>query len=191
MELFQTLGAEIEKLWRDKNYDETLFPEIAANGLKEANLPEKISAWDVIDWTLNQTHLPVQQDVYAKFADPPITIYNCPRFHIDVYFWLEGTTAIHQHAFCGAFQVLHGSSLHSWYDFQRSESINTFTEIGGIDLKLCELLSCRRRAADLGWKAVYSRAFSSRTAVGDDCCPHAQKPDVSAAVFVSQTVSGD
>lgn len=140
MELFQTLGAEIEKLWRDKNYDESLFPEIAANSLKEANLPEKISAWEVIGWTLEQTQMPVQQDVYAKFADPPITLYNSPRFHIDVYFWLEGTTAIHQHAFCGAFQVLHGSSLHSWYDFQRSESINTFTEIGGINLKLCEIL---------------------------------------------------
>ena len=141
MELFQTLGAEIEKLWRDKNYDETLFPEIAAQSLKEANLPGKISAWEVIDWTLRETNLPVQQDVYAKFADPPITIYNSPRFHVDVYFWLEGTTAIHQHAFCGAFQVLHGSSLHSWYEFERSESVNTFTEIGDINLKLCELLS--------------------------------------------------
>lgn len=140
MELFQTLGAEIEKLWRDENYDETLFPEIAANSLKAAGLPAKISAWEVIEWTLNEIQLPVQQDVYAKFADPPITIYNSPRFHIDVYFWLEGTTAIHQHAFCGAFQVLHGSSLHSWYDFERSESINTFTEIGNINLKLCELL---------------------------------------------------
>ncbi|MGC2237510.1 MAG: hypothetical protein WA584_15205 [Pyrinomonadaceae bacterium] len=140
MELFQTLGAEIENLWRDKNYDETLFPEIAADRLKAARLPEKMSAWDVIEWTLNETILPVQQDVYAKFADPPITIYNSPRFHIDVYFWLEGTTAIHQHAFCGAFQVLHGSSLHSWYDFERSESVNTFTEIGEINLKLCELL---------------------------------------------------
>lgn len=141
MELFQTLGAEIEALWRDKNYDENLFPEIAAQNLKEANLPGKVSAWDVIDWTLQQTTLPVQQDVYSKFADPPITLYNAPRFHIDVYFWLEGTTAIHQHAFCGAFQVLHGSSLHSWYEFQRSETINTLTEIGDINLKLCELLS--------------------------------------------------
>ncbi len=141
MELFKTLGAEIEKLWREENYDETRFPEIAAQALREAHLPEKVSAWEVIDWTLNETNLPLQQDVYAKFGDPPITLYNSPRFHIDVYFWLEGTTAIHQHGFCGAFQVLHGSSLHSWYDFERSESINTFTEIGNINLKLCELLT--------------------------------------------------
>src|SRR6185436_6533685 len=140
MEAFQTLGAEIEEIWRDKNYDENLFPGIAAESLKTANLPAKVSAWDVIDWTLKETNLPYQQDVYSKFADPPITLYNSPRFHVDVYFWLEGTTAIHQHAFCGAFQVLHGSSLHSWYDFERKESVNFFTEIGTMRLKVCELL---------------------------------------------------
>ena len=141
MELFNKLGAEIEVLWRDKNYDEKVFPEIAAQSLREANLPAKVSAWEVISWTLNETFLPEQRDLNGNFGDPPITIYNSPRFHIDVYFWLEGTTAIHQHAFCGAFQVLHGSSLHSWYEFERQESINTFTEIGAINLKVCELLN--------------------------------------------------
>ena len=141
MELFQKLGAQVEVLWRDKNYDETAFPEIAADALREANLPTKVSAWDVIEWTMAQNFLPEQKDLAGKFGDPPITLYNSPRFHIDVYFWLEGTTAIHQHAFCGAFQVLLGSSLHSWYEFERQESVNTFTEIGNINLKLCELLS--------------------------------------------------
>lgn len=141
MELFKNLGAEIEILWRDKNYDEAVFPEIAAAALKEANLPSKVSAWDVIEWTMRETVLPEQKDLGGRFGDPPITLYNSPRFHIDVYFWLEGTTSIHQHAFCGAFQVLMGSSIHSWYDFDRSEAVNTFTEIGNINLKLCELLS--------------------------------------------------
>ncbi|HEY0460370.1 MAG TPA: hypothetical protein VGC97_14625 [Pyrinomonadaceae bacterium] len=141
MELFNNLGAEIEVLWRDKDYDETVFPEIAANALKAANLPSKVSAWDVIEWTMQQTVLPEQKDLSGKFGDPPITLYNSPRFHVDVYFWLEGTTAIHQHAFCGAFQVLLGASIHSWYEFDRSETINTFTELGSINLKLCELLT--------------------------------------------------
>jgi len=141
MELFNKLGAEIEILWREKNYDETVFPEIAANALKSANLPAQVSAWDVIEWTMTQTILPEQKDLSGNFGDPPITIYNSPRFHIDVYFWLEGTTSIHQHAFCGAFQVLLGSSIHSWYEFDRNEAINTFTELGNINLKLCELLS--------------------------------------------------
>lgn len=141
MELFNKLGMQVETLWREKNYDETVFPELAANALKSANLPSQVSAWDVIEWTMNQTVLPEQKDLSGNFGDPPITIYNSPRFHIDVYFWLEGTTSIHQHAFCGAFQVLLGSSIHSWYEFDRNEAINTFTELGNINLKLCELLS--------------------------------------------------
>ena len=141
MELFNNLGAEIEVLWRDKDYDERVFPEIAAEALKKANLTTKVSAWEVIEWTLQQTFLPEQRDLKGNFGDPPITLYNSPRFHIDVYFWLEGTTSIHQHSFCGAFQVLMGSSIHSWYEFERSETVNTFTEIGNMNLKLCELLS--------------------------------------------------
>jgi len=141
MELFNALGAEIEAVWRQQDYDEAVFPEIAAAALKRAELPARISAWDVIEWTMRQTTLPEQRDLSGKFGDPPITLYNSPRFHIDVYFWLEGTTAIHQHAFCGAFQVLLGSSIHSWYEFERSEAINSFTEIGTMHLKLCELLS--------------------------------------------------
>lgn len=141
MQLFDELGAAIESRWNAVDYDETKFPEIAAELLRGAELPSKITAWDVIEWTLAQNVLPEQRDLAGNFGDPPITVYNSQRFYIDVYFWLDGTTAIHQHAFCGAFQVLHGSSIHSWYEFERGESVNTFTEIGTMNLKLCELLS--------------------------------------------------
>ncbi len=140
MEQFKQLGEAVEKSWRDKNYSEDDFPRIAADALIEAKLPEKVSAWEVVEWTLNQTQLPEQKDLRGNFGDPPITLYNSPRFHIDVYFWLQGTTAIHQHAFCGAFQVLLGASIHSWYEFDVKEKINAFTEIGEMNLKLCELL---------------------------------------------------
>jgi hypothetical protein len=140
MELFQRLGAEVEQTWRDVNYDETVFPAIAAEALEAADLPQKVSAWEVIDWTLKQTVLPEQRDIAGRFGDPPITLYNSPRFHIDVYFWLEGTTAIHQHSFCGAFQVMYGSSIHSHYEFEPRESINLFAEIGKMSLKTVEYL---------------------------------------------------
>ena len=140
MELFQQLGAEIESLWLDKNYNEELLPAIAKDALLRADLPSKLSAWDVVEWSLWQTELPRQRDVRASFGDPPITIYSGPRFHIDVYFWFEGTTAIHQHGFCGAFQVLLGSSIHSWYEWTQLEAINTFTETGDMKLKVCEIL---------------------------------------------------
>ena len=140
MELFQQLGAEIEQLWLAQNYNEELLPAIAKDALKRAALPAKLSAWDVVEWSLKQRELPRQRDPRGNFGDPPITIYSGLRFHIDIYFWFEGTTAIHQHGFCGAFQVLLGSSIHSWYEWTRREAINTFAEIGDMTLKTCEIL---------------------------------------------------
>ncbi len=140
MQIFEELGKQVEQLWRDKNYNEELFPAVAAHALRDFGLPDKISAWDTVTWALGQINLPEQRDLPGKFGDPPITLYNSPRFHIDIYFWLEGTTSIHQHAFCGAFQVIHGSSIHSSYDFETKEVINVFTELGDIELDHCELL---------------------------------------------------
>jgi len=141
MELFQQLGRSIEDAWRALDYNEEAFPALAGEALAGADLPSKVSGWDVLEWTLGQTELPRQKDVHGNFGDPPITIFTAPRFYIDVYFWFEGTTAIHQHAFCGAFQVLMGSSIHSWYEFDRRESINVFTEIGDMSLKECDILN--------------------------------------------------
>ncbi len=140
MELFDQLGAEIESLWLEKNYNEELLPAVAKDTLKRADLPSKLSAWDVVEWSLKQTDLPRQRDPRGNFGDPPITVFSGPRFHIDIYFWFEGTTGIHQHGFCGAFQVLLGSSIHSWYEWDRHEVVNTFAETGEMRLKTCEIL---------------------------------------------------
>ena len=140
MELFQKLGVDIENKWRELHYNEDGFSKIAADALREAKLSSTISAWDVIEWTLAQPELPQQKDLRANFGNPPITVFNGPRFHIDVYFWLDGTTQIHQHSFCGAFEVLLGSSLHSWYGFERDEVINSYMETGRLRLNACDLL---------------------------------------------------
>src|SRR5215216_4020345 len=117
MQVFHELGSLIEQRWRDENYNEEVFPEIAGQALVETTPYREVDPWDIIRWVNTTTQLPKQQDVQGKFGNPPITLYNGPRFHIDVYYWLDGTTSIHQHAFCGAFQVLLGSSIHSRYSF--------------------------------------------------------------------------
>jgi hypothetical protein len=62
------------------------------------------------------------------------------RFQIDVLFWHTATTAIHQHAFSGAFVVLEGSSLHAKYAFELQRRINSRFLLGEISLGDCELL---------------------------------------------------
>ncbi|MBX7054588.1 MAG: hypothetical protein K1X36_06500 [Pyrinomonadaceae bacterium] len=159
MDIFKEIGDELETLWRRNNYDEATFPTLAADALKRADIPARTSVWSVVEWCLGQTELPRQRDVHASFGDPPVTVYSGPRFHIDIYFWFEGTTAIHQHGFCGAFQVMHGSSIHSWYEFKLGRSVNTFAEIGEMSLKTCELLRVGDVQQILGGKAYIHSLF--------------------------------
>jgi hypothetical protein len=140
MELFNKLGDEIELQWRDANYDELKLPAIAKQKLAEHDLPSKVTPWEVLEWAMAMPELPPQADPNSNFGDPPITVYSGARFHIDVYFWFTGTTAIHQHGFSGAFQVLAGSSIHSWYEFFADDYVNVFMEYGRMEIKLCEIL---------------------------------------------------
>lgn len=140
MQIFNDLGALIEQRWRAENYAEEIFPALAAQALTEAAIDKKVVPWEIIQWVLSATHLPQQQDILGKFGNPPITLFSGPRFHIDIYFWLDGTTSIHQHAFCGAFQVLTGSSIHSHYSFDCAQQINEHFLVGTMKLENIELL---------------------------------------------------
>jgi hypothetical protein len=140
MELFAKLGALIESRWRDQNYNENLFPGIAARSLSEFNLPERTDPWQIVRWLHTTPNLPEQMDPDAIFGDPPITLYVGSRFYIDAYYWLDGTTSIHQHSFSGAFQLLLGSSVHSRYRFENPQEINPRFLVGDILLNDVSLL---------------------------------------------------
>jgi hypothetical protein len=140
IDLFNQLGNEIESRWLAANYSEFEFPAIAKRALEEFDLPSKTDPWKALEWAMSVRELPPQRDLRASFAQPPVTLYQAARFHIDIYFWFNSTTSLHQHGFCGAFQVFEGSSLHSWYEFETDEVVNMFTEVGKLDLKVCQIL---------------------------------------------------
>ena len=140
MQFFQDLGSLVEQRWRDQNYNEEAFPEIAAEALAETSPSEQVDPWEIIRWVHTAQALPAQQDVPASFGNPPITLYSGPRFYIDVYYWVDGTTSIHQHGFCGAFHVFLGSSILSRYDFEETRRINAHFSLGQIRLNDVELL---------------------------------------------------
>ena len=140
MEEFQKLGALVESRWKAQNYSEQLFPEIAAQTLVESDLPARVDPWEIIRWVHTADSLPQQYDVEGRFGNPPITLFSGPRFYIDIYYWLDGATSIHQHAFTGAFQVLLGSSIHSRYSFREDKIINEHFSVGELALEEVQLL---------------------------------------------------
>ena len=143
MEEFQELGAQIEKLWRAENYSEKVFPEIAAHALVEADLPARVDPWEIVRWVQSADSLPQQFDVEGRFGNPPITLFAGPRFYIDIYYWLDGTTSIHQHSFTGAFQVMLGSSIHSRYSFREDKTIKEHFSVGALALEEVQLLELK------------------------------------------------
>jgi len=140
MKLFTELGTRVESAWLKTNYSEDAFPDVAAEALAGANLPGGLTPWDIVRWLAVEKQLPAQQDLDANFGNPPITVYSGSRFFIDVYFWVDGTTDIHQHGFAGAFQVLAGSSLHSRYTFHEEQAISQRFRLGQITFETVELL---------------------------------------------------
>jgi hypothetical protein len=143
MEDFEKLGALVEARWKAENYNEQLFPEIAAQALTEADLPARVDPWEIIRWVHTTASLPEQHDVEGRFGNPPITVFSGPRFYIDVYYWLDGTTTIHQHSFTGAFQVMLGSSIHSRYSFREDKIINEHFSAGELTLEEVQLLKLK------------------------------------------------
>lgn len=140
VQFFFELGSLVEKRWTENNYGADSFPEIAAQALVETDPSQHVDPWDIIRWCHTTPQLPSQQDVDSKFGNPPITLFAGPRFHIDVYFWVDGTTSIHQHGFSGAFQVLRGSSIHSQYRFEDEQRISDRFSVGRIVLTSVECL---------------------------------------------------
>jgi hypothetical protein len=140
MRIFDALGVAIESAWRAANYDELAFPAIAAGALREARIPEQIGADDVLRWLLTAESLPQQEDLGARFGEPPLTVHRGRRFQVQVLFWFTSSTSIHRHGFSGAFQVLQGGSLQSRYDFELRRRISSRFLIGDVRLRAAELL---------------------------------------------------
>lgn len=114
------LAEYVNKAWQDSYFDYALFPEIAANALKIFKNYDAINPEKIAQWLLSNTTLPeqLQKTVVGAFGDPPVTLYSADHFVIDVYFWLTKNVTIHDHAFCGAFTLVQGSTLQTCYRFE-------------------------------------------------------------------------
>lgn len=138
MEYFRHLGESIRATWSRTGFDTAALPDIACDALTGARHP---GTADIVHWLATTADgLPEQHDIDAQFGQPPITLYHSPEMYISALFWHTGTTSIHQHAFCGAFTVLEGSSLEARYTFTRQQTIDDSVAIGAIALERVCLL---------------------------------------------------
>lgn len=82
----------------------------------------EVGALPVLAHAASCDEMPVQRPLSDTFGQPPLIVHREERF-FQALTWVEGTTAIHQHGFEGAFAVADGLSLHVPYNFEAGESM--------------------------------------------------------------------
>ncbi|CAN5699470.1 hypothetical protein BH11MYX2_BH11MYX2_36470 [soil metagenome] len=136
---FTELGERVEKRWIAAAYDDAALPPIAEEELRRTPPHEHVSPWELTQLGRNPGTMPEQGS--AGFGQPPLAVWGSERMYIEVLYWLQATTAIHQHSFSGAFAVLEGSSLHTQYRFRPDTKVAADLHIGHLAWTSSELLT--------------------------------------------------
>lgn len=139
---FEKLGRTVLERWRERNFSLEVFPELTRTAIDEAPPSENVDIGEMIREFLSNDDQPFQSE--SSFGQPELIAFNDTRFYIQILFWLEGTTEIHQHEFSGAFHVMQGSSVHSEFDFVGARSITPHIRTGDLSVKRIELLETGR-----------------------------------------------
>ncbi len=135
---FTELGRTVRDRWKQENFSLTRFPGIAQAALEARPPADHVELSALIRDFLLEDEQPFQTT--SGFGQPELVVYDDPRFYIQILFWLEGTTDIHQHEFSGAFHVLAGSSLHSRFVFDDPVPITPHLRTGNLRLTDTRLL---------------------------------------------------
>ncbi|HEX8523308.1 MAG TPA: hypothetical protein VF669_13710 [Tepidisphaeraceae bacterium] len=140
--LFKELGDTVLERWKRQNFSLANFPQIATTALDAQSPARKVKLQALVrDFLVNEEQ-PAQTD--SPFGEPELVVYSHPRFYIQLLFWMDGTTAIHQHEFSGAFHVMHGSSIHAHYEFENAQLVTPYIRVGDLRMEKMEILETGR-----------------------------------------------
>lgn len=134
------LGDAINNTWKKHGFRQNLFPEIATELLKKEFLHKKYQPDDVINLALSPHSFLSSYQANSLFGDLQQVVYKTDRFYIEVLYWVDGLTSIHDHAFSGAFLVMSGGSINVEYNFKLKEEINANFIFGELTTKTIKKL---------------------------------------------------
>lgn len=139
---FNQLGRTVLERWKRANFSLEKFPAIAQKALDENPPAKRVKLPALMREFLLNDEQPLQGQ--SGFGQPEIMAYEHPRFYIQLLFWMDGTTDIHQHEFSGAFHVMHGSSIHAHYAFDNAVPVTPHLRVGDVRMQKIELLETGR-----------------------------------------------
>lgn len=138
MQPFADLGAAVDRRWARAGRALDALPALAAAALAELDPRSLPDPFAIAEQCAAAPTLPDQLAV--DFGDAQVTVWRNAHLLVQVIFWLEETTAIHQHGFAGAFRLLRGASLHSTYRFTGGRTVAAGFRVGRLARAVHELL---------------------------------------------------
>jgi hypothetical protein len=120
---FSDLGRSVSQAWSASGRRPSSLPDVAATVLAEVDLPSGLDASSILQWAAETADLPPQTGRNDTFGQPPLILHHEDDFFIQALTWMDGTTSIHDHAFCGAFMVVEGRSLHVTHSFEPADRL--------------------------------------------------------------------
>ncbi len=123
VDYFNRLGEAVDDRWTDQGRRADRLADIASRALTDISAPDGLGPEVVLELLARGTDVPKQRSSRDLFGQPPAVLYRSENFEIQAITWMEGSTSTHQHAFDGAFKVVHGSSLSVRYSFDQDESL--------------------------------------------------------------------
>jgi transposase len=135
---FAKLCRETVQAWEREELDAERFPLVARSILAHHAPPTELDAASAARWFLRSPAPPRQSS--RDFGDAHVVVAWHPAFQIELIFWFDSSTEIHDHGFRGAFRVLEGSSLHCEYEFDVERHYNEHFAVGRARLTRVERL---------------------------------------------------
>lgn len=152
---FKELGQTVLDSWKRENFSLEAFPEIARQALEKNPPSERVDLAAFTRAFLLDDEQPPQSQ--SPFGQPELVVFDHQRFYIQMLFWLDGTTEIHQHEFSGAFHVMAGSSIHAFYEFANMRPVTPHLRLGDVRTRGIELLETGRTVAiESGNRCIHS-----------------------------------
>ena len=146
MEYFQRLGAAIEDAWCEVDRDHERFPDVAGSALDRLPPAEHFDREAFLDRALDWRETALRQLApLGTFGQPGLTVHHGQGFVIEVYYWLNSNSAIHNHPFCGVFTILEGFSVHAIYRVEERERMGPRAWVGKVELDEMRLLAAGDR----------------------------------------------
>ncbi len=106
------------------------FADTARALLAAEKIEDYTPVRSALDWLILSEDIPRQARLDSGGGDAFITVFEKDDVFIDMHFWSNATTSVHNHPWPGAFLVLKGLSLHTTFAFAHTHAVTPHVNLG-------------------------------------------------------------